>query len=478
MYIYTIPMSKRREQPEYPNAKFPFFSLQENDWNDHGYVTSFFLRYHSSKSNVVDIGGVKILHRSDSKTILGKKFRKLGDDYCSQGQASDYYENLMDLGEGLATDFLEALNDIIYRPLLAEPFKEQESFQVSLLRNTSAQKVFKEGKKYFDKRNTKDRSYQFTFICKLKEAAKPHQVGFDFRKKGELPHRLMVLIGKNGTGKTRILAEIANALTQRSKSSLFKPESPSYSKVFAVSYSLFDKFHHADKESAFGYRYCGLRTKDGYANDNEFLKSLSQSLKEIKKLNRMPEWRTVVEPIVPEFATLVASKRNLTTKDLQRLSSGQIISLSTLTDIVANIQTDSLLLFDEPETHLHPNAISSMIKSIHRILEAFRSYAIISTHSPIVLQEVPARSVQVFSRDGNYPNVQPLSIESFGENLTTITHEVFGVDISSSLYKSILRELSETHSKEQILRSFDDKLGFNARVFLESIYQSRDRIDR
>jgi len=475
MFIYVIPMTAKREKPKLPEkAHTPYFTLEENNWNDLGYVISFYLRFHSPNGKVVDIGRVKILHRTESKTQLPPRFKRLNEDFCSQGQTTEYYENLAKLGEGINNDVLEALNDIIFRPLLAEPFRSLEAFETSFLRDETAKDVFKNWKRYFDPKKSKEYDYQFSFICRLKGAQKPHQVGFDFRKKGDLPHRLMVLIGKNGTGKTQVLTGIAKSLTGRELRSQFKPKRPNYSRVFAVSYSLFDKFQWVEKGDSFGYIYCGLRTKDGYADDEQFVENLSTALRKVKELRRLPEWKAVVEPIIPYIGDRIGAKKSVKISDIQKLSSGQIMTLATLTDIVANIQPDSLLLFDEPETHLHPNAISTLIKAIYRLLDAFKSYAIISTHSPQVLQEVPSRSVQVFQREGNYPIVRPLGRESFGENLTTITHEVFEVTATDSFYKTLLAEMADKYTIEQILQQFSNGLGFNARVFLETI--SREKI--
>lgn len=57
---------------------------------------------------------------------------------------------------------------------------------------------------------------------------------------------------------------------------------------------------------------------------------------------------------------------------------------------------NSLLLFDEPETHLHPNMIFKLVKSLYKILETEESYAIIATHSPIIIQQVPSKNILIF----------------------------------------------------------------------------------
>jgi hypothetical protein len=189
MLIYVIPMTPRKENPKFPvKVRKSFFTLEESNWNDLGYEISFFLRYHAINGKITDVGQIKILHQSDTKTKLPSKFRRLSEDFCSQGQTLDYYKVLSKLGDGINNDILEALNDVVFRPLLAEPFRSLEAFETAFLRTETAREVFKNWKKYFDIEKPKEYDYQFSFVCRLKGASKPHQVGFDFRKKGDLPH--------------------------------------------------------------------------------------------------------------------------------------------------------------------------------------------------------------------------------------------------------------------------------------------------
>ena len=52
--------------------------------------------------------------------------------------------------------------------------------------------------------------------------------------------------------------------------------------------------------------------------------------------------------------------------------------------------TIKYLLFDEPELHLHQNATANTMRMFYRLLEEFNSYAIIATHSPLIIQEIPS----------------------------------------------------------------------------------------
>ena len=136
----------------------------------------------------------------------------------------------------------------------------------------------------------------------------------------------------------------------------------------------------------------------------------------------------------------------------KKLSSGQSILLYIITEIVANIRYDSLIIYDEPETHLHPNAISQLINTIYELTNEFQSYCIIATHSPLIVRELLSRNVYVVEREGNIISLRKPLIETFGENLTTITEEIFGNRDIPNQYEKILNRLAQTG------KSFDEIL--------------------
>ncbi|RRJ86684.1 hypothetical protein EG240_15940 [Paenimyroides tangerinum] len=156
----------------------------------------------------------------------------------------------------------------------------------------------------------------------------------------------------------------------------------------------------------------------------------------------------------------------------KKLSSGQSILLYIITEIVANIRFDSLIIYDEPETHLHPNAISQLINTIYQLTQEFQSYCIIATHSPIIIRELLSRNVYIVERESNVISVRKPLIETFGENLTMITEEIFGNrDVPNQFEKILSRLASEGKSYEEILSIVETEnipLSLNARIYLKS----------
>lgn len=60
--------------------------------------------------------------------------------------------------------------------------------------------------------------------------------------------------------------------------------------------------------------------------------------------------------------------KQLLTRFMQ-LSTGHKFVVHAITSIIAYTETQSLLLFDEPETHLHPPILAVLMKAIRKILD-------------------------------------------------------------------------------------------------------------
>lgn len=60
-------------------------------------------------------------------------------------------------------------------------------------------------------------------------------------------------------------------------------------------------------------------------------------------------------------------------------------------------ETEALLALEEPEAHLHPQAIRMLASNLNQI----KSQKIISTHSPYFIQEIPFKHIVMFRRDGS-----------------------------------------------------------------------------
>jgi len=205
----------------------------------------------------------------------------------------------------------------------------------------------------------------------------------------------------------------------------------------------------------------------------------------IEQTERISKLREILlnfidENIIAEFISEDKSyyceeyKFNLNNFDVfkNKLSSGQAILLYIISGIISNIRYDTLLLFDEPETHLHPNAISQLMNVIYDLVNEFKSYCIITTHSPLVIQEILSKNVYILEKNENTPVIRKIGFESFGENLTVLTEEVFGNKEIIRHYKKIIDELiSKGLTYENIvsnLTSDEIPLSLNAKLYIKS----------
>lgn len=159
----------------------------------------------------------------------------------------------------------------------------------------------------------------------------------------------------------------------------------------------------------------------------------------------------------------------------ENFSSGHKIVLLTLTRLVETVSEQSLVLIDEPEAHLHPPLLSAFVRALSDLLVDRNAIALIATHSPVVLQEVPRSCVSKLRREGAEVAVEPPAIETFGENVGVLTREVFGLEVTRSGFHLLLSQAVDRGlSYGQILQRFHDQLGGEARALVRGLIATRD----
>ncbi len=441
--------------------------------------------YYTSHSDRKEIGDLKILDLEKEETILKDNFTKLPSNQASLGQSLDYYSNLKHLLPDDFQETLNALNDIAFNQGLRDEFEISDGFKLSLLRFSEAEKVLAEARQLllYDQKTLQNK-FDFVYSIKLNGADDKHIVDLNFINKIDESFRSIVLIGKNGTGKTQFLSNLASSLCDANSPGEFSPSRPLFSRVIAISFSLFDKFKIPKTSRNFSYKYIGFRQGDEILNDETINNRLRLSFSKIKKENRESEWFSFANSIIDlkqfgletDLIFLANEKdfENIISRRVEILSSGQNILVFIITELIANLRRDSIILFDEPETHLHPNAIAMLVKVINRILIHYNSYAIIATHSPIVIQETPSKNVKLFDRIGNTPVIKNLATESFGENISKLIDSVFYRNQVKEVYKEFFDEKIKQFSIEEINEEFGNRLSMNALLYLNAINKKKN----
>lgn len=466
--------------------------LYYDNWNDYNYRTSFVMRYCDADGVVHEVGSVKIyywqndaartaLYNQHTRKSLGDHIESLGAEYCSLGQELSYYKNLKELLPGEYYEVLTRLNDIAVFDEIRDRFINEKGVQASLLRFSGAEKALHEAKGIIADglQTTKDMSFQYQVVAPYD--ASPTLLCFDFTQADTLPYRINILIGKNGTGKTQTLSRLANSLsgyTDELETGVFADRRPPVDKVMSISYSAFDCFRKppagTDGRTVFSYVYCGIQSEHGTLSLPQLKENLQRAFSTIKERGRQEIWHRVLSELMEaehqRTLELIAEEQF----DDVNLSSGQQILICTITELIANIENESIILFDEPEIHLHPNAIANMVRMFYRLLDEFNSYAIFSTHSPLILQEIPSKYIQILDRVDNSLHVRKPDIECFGNNISEIVFDVFDVTNVESNYKSHLRKLSQSKSYDEIVELFGGNLSLNALIFLKSCYMEGD----
>lgn len=162
-------------------------------------------------------------------------------------------------------------------------------------------------------------------------------------------------------------------------------------------------------------------------------------------------------------------------KSFKRLSSGHMIIILSLLTLCEAIHEKTIVLIDEPETHLHPPLLSTYIRTLSVLLKKRNAVGIIATHSPIVLQEVPRSCVTKVERVGGEMTFYRPETETFAAGTDQLTREVFGYEImKTGFYKLIGDNLKEDF--EKTYKSFHKQIGFLGQIMIQGLL-NRNRGD-
>lgn len=499
-------------------AKTNYFMLTEDNWNDYGYETTFFLDYWKEEKQH-EIGLIRILHKDDWRTrrVIPSEFSFLNEEYISLGYDEKVYKKLIKLfGKNEAKNVLKKLNDISVIGLENnENFNiESEGIINSFFRSSDGRILYSDGyKTFFLEKESEDRDYSFVFKYFPTGNGESDQldIEIDFKEFGILPNRMFTIIGKNGVGKTRLLNQLAEALFDSSKkenkgrfqaiklrNDFVESNVPLYKKIIAISFSVFDNFYKGanDKKEEQSkssvsmeyktdneelntkfnnYTYIGLHKRNGETYLNEELIDINRrAYKRILENKYEDIWLKSLNS--SNILTVKLSKDNFNEEEFfsGKFSSGQSIFISMLTRLLSEIEYGSLIFLDEPELYLHPNGIANLARIYFNILKEFKSYAILCTHSPILVQEMSSKYVRNFLEVDNTINFVQPSIETFGANISDITTEIFNVQETESLYKTTLKEWSVKYTEDEILDMFNNNLSFKTELYLSNLYKDSE----
>lgn len=159
-----------------------------------------------------------------------------------------------------------------------------------------------------------------------------------------------------------------------------------------------------------------------------------------------------------------------------QLSSGQKLFSFVVLNILGALRRESLVLIDEPELFLHPALEISFIGMLKRILHAFNSKALLSTHSEVVVREVPSACVHVMERTAEEVVISKPPFQTFGGDIQRISSYVFGDnDIRKPFERWIRTKLEEFDGAEALLAALGDDVNEELVVEIRALDALRNR---
>lgn len=444
---------------------------------------------------------------------LPQTFDAVDERFFSLGQDENYYETLNGLSEDLRGRVLIGLRDCAFNLEIFAAERTQDVMQRSLLRTVSAANV----RGRLNRLSMGDATLtEFKFDYEFPEIGHGIDIPtlrFEVTPESQPPTNVHVLIGRNGVGKTRCMRGIAEALLGRAREGDAPigriiinadgdgAEAWSFSGLAMISFSAFDDFDlrpkpgdlirskqvgliqwHFDDDDR--VEYATMKTPADLAVDfKESFQFCRQGLRAIR-------WRAAVETLEGDDLFAEADVTSLLALDddtwsetavrlFKRLSSGHAIVLLTITRLVEVVDERTLVLLDEPESHLHPPLLSAFIRALSDLLVKRNGVAIVATHSPVVLQEVPQLCAWKLRRAREVAVVERPTIETFGENVGILTREVFGFEVTKSGFHDLLNEAvnGRGFSYDAVIGHFGNQLGAEARAIVQALIAERDAND-
>ena len=492
--------------------------LWKDNWNDwYKYRTLFALTYYDESGKGHDLGALKIgqfdMDEKQMSPDLPEEFECLDARFFSLGQDVDYYTKATELfGPTMAKTFLRSLNDLAADDELYERALREGVTLDSLLRYVNSRTVEGQFRRIIDGGvPLTEFSFRYKSPQPDNKDIAPLRLEFEVIPESRPPTNIHVLIGRNGVGKTFLLNAMASALVAHDDDdeesgvfseiddALVKSHDSPFANVVSVTFSAFDEFQIVSRRrsapSGPGYVNVGLRkrvrnSKDEWVTITRDPQELGQEFSNSAKLcasgARAARWRNALgtlesDPLFAEaeveaLAHVEPGRFVRTANQLyRRLSSGHKIVLLTMTKLVESVDEKTLVLMDEPEAHLHPPLLAAFVRALSDLLINRNGVAIIATHSPVVLQEVPRSCVWKIVRHGTVTSADRPEIETFAENVGVLTKEVFGLEVTRSGFHKMLGEaIAQESDLKGVLRKFDNEVGAEGRAIINSMIATRN----
>lgn len=493
-------------------------SLSASSWDDYSFKTSFQATYVSPSNVRIELGTVKIGFVDQpvgwTKDKLKEQFDQLDSNWFSLGQDVEYYRTIQEkFPEKLKQEFLARMRDVAVDESIYDTALHEKVFQQSLLRSVSPSVIHGQYRRVLAGLPALS-EFKFLYRDDGGDDRAKLSLGFHVRPETKPPTNVHVIIGRNGIGKTTLLnnmvcsvlsKQFPNACSGkfylRDRYDIIEKELPDdyFSSLVSVSFSAFDPFvppaDQPDRSKGLKYFYIGMKKRQDVVggprciakSQEDFTKDILDSIEAcLSQSAKRERWFSAILRLEsdPNFKDIgFSALEKLSEKEIlvavaslvKEMSSGHSIVLLTLSKLVETVEEKTLVLMDEPESHLHPPLLSALTRAISDLLHDRNAVAIIATHSPVIVQEVPGSCVWIITRSGNQARSDRPEGETFGENVGVLTREIFGLEVAKSGFHSMLQEsVDRGKDFEGIMSLYNDQLGFEAQAIVRAMIRVRE----
>lgn len=494
-----------RRNEQVPQQGSDVVYLWVDHWNDFNFVTMFDVVLYDEFGIRHDLQNVKIGFKGQTTSkstfeTLPASFNELPEGFFSLGCDVDYYRTISQaLSQKSRDEYLRGLRDIVANKNALQDASGEAVFKTSLLRYVGIATVHGQFTRVLSGMSPLT-DYKFSYERPKSDRYSGLELNIVVKADSKPSTNIHALIGRNGVGKTTILNDMINAVMRSGDilGTFFdiggwgrEPISATYfAGLVSVSFSAFDPFtpplERSDPELGPRYSYIGLKVEGDASGTlktldmlrRECLASLTECFADPNKKDR---WRDAIRTLGSDenFAQMElwqltsmqeSDWRNHAAWYIHNMSAGHAIVLLTISKLVARVEEKTLVLLDEPESHLHPPLLSAFTRALSELLHHRNALAIVATHSPVVLQEVPKSCVSIITRLRLSSSIKPPSIETFGENVGVLTREVFGLEVTKAGFHSLLEaDVRKGAKYEAILADYQGQLGQEAKGLLRAM---------
>lgn len=507
--------------------------LSSSNWDDFGYKTLYQVQYIDDEGYTHFIGDLSIAtidevkkvgqERSEStvkyrpgyrtKEYLPKNIKELYGNVISLGNL-EYYENIKEhFNPEDRERIYDIFNDLAFNTSTYEKYKKLDVVKTSFMRGVSEYTLLNQFNR-IALGGVVQIPYSFELTYKVNEKL-INNINFNVNPDSLLPTNVYGIIGNNGAGKTTLIKDIAktylieetldSTLIENSKVSLSIDDEQgnnSFESVVFISYSPFDLIEGSFLETInlvkmeaellgeqISFNYIGNseieNEKQAIKSPEKISEDLFENLKGISRdPMKMKRWTNETMKLsfdfeISKFINSINSLKfenskqdKLLYEKINKLSSGQKMILVGVSALINQVTEKTLVIIDEPESFLHPPLISAYIRILSSILYEKNGVALISTHSPIIIQEIPDECVWILkkNREGILSIDNP-SIETFGGSIGVLMDEVFGHDIRNAGFYRYLQKVTykDKGKAKELLES--NLLGRDAKIYLRILLE-------